>query len=81
MPEITVRQPNSVYEKAKDLATRDEISVNQLFIASAVSEKIAAVMTLEYLRSEAARGERKKSEYFLSLVPTGKLIANDEIAS
>jgi hypothetical protein len=80
MPVIAVRVPNSLYEKVKDLIAHGETSVNH-FLVSAVSEKIAAVMTLEYLRAAAARGERKWFEHFLSLVPTGKLIADDEIAS
>ena len=50
MTALTVRLPNSVHQKVKELAERDEISVNQ-FIASAVSEKMASVMTLDYLKS------------------------------
>ena len=41
---LTVRLPNSVHQKVKELALRDEISVNQ-FIAAVVSEKMASVMT------------------------------------
>ena len=46
MSALTVRLPNSVHQKVRELAERDEISVNQ-FIASAVSEKMASVMTLD----------------------------------
>ncbi|MEY3550903.1 MAG: hypothetical protein RL520_1571, partial [Pseudomonadota bacterium] len=38
MTALTVRLPNSVHQKVKELALRDEISVNQ-FIAAAVSAK------------------------------------------
>lgn len=48
MTALTLRLPNSVRQKVKELALRDEISVNQL-IAAAVSEKMASVMTLDYL--------------------------------
>jgi hypothetical protein len=41
--------PNSVHQKIKELAERDDIS-NQ-FIASAAAEKMASVMTLDYLKS------------------------------
>ena len=34
---LTVRLPNSVHQKVKELAERDDISVDQ-FIASAVAE-------------------------------------------
>ncbi len=53
MTALTVRLPNSVHQKVKELALRDEISVNQ-FIAAAVSEKMASVMTLDYLKLAAA---------------------------
>lgn len=46
-----------MHEKVRELALRDEISVNQ-FIAAAVSEKMASVMTLDYLKLEAAKGSR-----------------------
>jgi hypothetical protein len=49
MTALTVRLPNSVHQKIKELAARDEISVNQ-FIASAAAEKMASVMTLDYLK-------------------------------
>lgn len=48
MTTLTVRIPTSVHHTVKELPARDDISVNQ-FIASAVAEKIASVMTLDYL--------------------------------
>jgi len=45
MTALTVRLPNSFHQKIRELAERDEISVNQ-FIAAAVSERMASVMTL-----------------------------------
>ena len=53
MTALTIRLPNSVHQKIKELAQRDDISVNQ-FIASAAAEKMASVMTLDYLKAEAA---------------------------
>ena len=46
MTAFTVRLPNSVHQKVKESALRDEISVNQ-FIAAGVSEKMVSVMTLD----------------------------------
>jgi predicted transcriptional regulator len=80
MTVLTVRLPNSVHQKVKELAERDEISVNQ-FIASAVSEKMASVMTLDYLKSEAARGQSSDFDYFLSLVPSAPAMPGDELLS
>ncbi len=68
MTALTIRLPNSVHGKIRELAARDNISVNQ-FIASAASEKMASVMTLDYLRAEAALGRRKDFEHFLVAVP------------
>ena len=80
MTALTIRLPNSLHESIKALARKDGISVNQ-FIASAASEKMASFQTLDYLRREAALGERENFEQFLSLVPDVPAQAGDEIAS
>ena len=68
MSALTIRLPNSVHQKIKELALRDEISVNQ-FVASAAAEKMASVMTLDYLKAEAAKGKRSDFKKFLKMVP------------
>jgi predicted transcriptional regulator len=68
MTALTVRLPNSVHAKIRELAARDEISVNQ-FIASAAAEKLASMLTLDYLRQEAAQGRREDFERYLGAVP------------
>ena len=68
MTALTVRLPHSVHQKVKELAERDEISVNQ-FIASAVSEKMASVLTLDFLKSEAGKGRRDDFERYLRMAP------------
>jgi predicted transcriptional regulator len=69
MSALTIRLPNSVHQKIKELAERDEISVNQ-FIASAAAEKMASVMTpLDYLKAEAAKGKRNDFKKFMKMVP------------
>jgi predicted transcriptional regulator len=78
MTALTVRLPNSVHQKVKELALRDEISVNQ-FIAAAVSEKMASVMTLDYLKMEAAKGSRSDFDRFMNLVPNAPIAAGDEL--
>ena len=77
MAALTVRLPNSVHNKVRELAERDEISVNQ-FIASAVAEKMASVITLDYLKAEAAKGRRKDFKAFLAKVPSATPMAGDE---
>ena len=78
MTALTVRLPNSVHQKVKELALRDEISVNQ-FIAAAVSEKMASVMTLDYLKLEAAKGSRSDFDRFMNLVPNAPIAEGDEL--
>ncbi|MGA1296637.1 MAG: toxin-antitoxin system HicB family antitoxin [Burkholderiaceae bacterium] len=68
MTALTVRLPNSVHAKIRELAARDAISVNQ-FIASAAAEKLASMLTLDYLRQEAAQGRRADFERYLDAVP------------
>lgn len=77
MTALTVRLPNSVHQKVKELAERDEISVNQ-FIASAVSEKMASMMTLDFLKSEAAKGQRSDFDHYLSMVSNAPTLPGDE---
>ncbi|MBK5970402.1 MULTISPECIES: toxin-antitoxin system HicB family antitoxin [Thiorhodovibrio] len=77
MSALTVRLPNSVHQTIKELAARDEISVNQ-FIASAAAEKMAAVLTLDYLRTEAAKGRREDFLHLLDQVPDAPPLAGDE---
>ena len=76
MTALTVRLPNSVHQKVKELAERDEISVNQ-FIAAAVSEKMASVMTLDYLKAEAAKGNRSDFDRYMRLIPDFPAVAGD----
>ena len=68
MTALTVRLPNSVHAKIRELAARDEISVNQ-FIASAAAEKLASMLTLDYLRQESTQGRLQDFERYLNAVP------------
>lgn len=77
MTALTIRLPNSVHQKIKELAARDDVSVNQ-FIASAASEKMASVLTLDYLKAEAAKGKRSDFDHYLSMVPDVPAQAGDE---
>lgn len=68
MSALTIRIPESLHQNLKVLAEREGISANQ-FIASAVAEKMASVLTLNYLKSEAAQAKRGDFEAFLDAVP------------
>ena len=65
---LSVRLPDSLHKGVRELAEREGISINQ-FIATAVAEKLAALMTEEYLDERAQRGSRAKYEAALAQVP------------
>jgi predicted transcriptional regulator len=79
MSALTIRLPNSVHQKIEELAERDQISVNQ-FSASAAAEKMASVLTLDFLKAQAAKGHRKDLERYMGKVPDVPAQAGDEPA-
>lgn len=67
MSSISLRLPESLHRQARELAEREDISINQL-IATALAEKMSALMTSEYLTERAVRGSRKKFDRVLTKV-------------
>ena len=61
MNELTISLPHSLHSKLQQLAEREGISVDQL-AASALTEKIAALLTPDYLSERAKRGSRSRFE-------------------
>jgi len=78
MSAMSIRLPESLHERARELARREGISVNQL-IASALAEKISALDTVAYLEARAARGSAEVARAILGRVPSGPPIPGDEI--
>ncbi len=68
MSALSLRLPNFLHKQLGDLARREGVSIKQL-ISSAVAEKMAALMTAEYLQERAKRETRKKFEAVLAKVP------------
>ena len=54
MSTLTIQLPESLKKRIEALAAREGYSVSQ-FLASAAGEKLAVVLTMEYLRREAGR--------------------------
>lgn len=77
MSTLSLRLPDSLHLKVKELAERDDISINQ-FIATAVAEKMAALLTVEYLEERAARGSRAAFDRVLAKVPARAPLPGDE---
>lgn len=78
MSTLSVRLPDSMHDKIRELAKKEGISMNQL-INSAVSEKLAALMTVEYLRTKGQLSSREKFENVLSKVPDQEPEENDKL--
>ena len=57
MSALSVRLPDSLHDQVRALAKSDGISINQ-FVASAVAEKMSALLTEKYLQERAARGSK-----------------------
>ena len=68
MSTLNVNLPNSLHRKLEELSEREGIAADQ-FIATAVAEKMSALLTKEYLAERAERGSREKYERALSKVP------------
>lgn len=68
MSALSIRLPNSLHERVRDLAAREGISINQL-VATALAEKMSALMTADYLETRARRGSRAKFLAALARVP------------
>ena len=68
MSTLSLRIPESLHKKIKELSETEGISINQ-FLSSAAAEKMSALMTVSYLKSEAAKGSRKDFLAVLNKVP------------
>lgn len=78
MSTMSLRLPESLHERARELAKREGISINQL-IATALAEKISALDTIEYLEERAARSSREAYLEILSRVPSRPPDRGDEL--
>ena len=67
MSTLSIRLPNSLHKQLRELAKEEGVSMNQL-ISAAVGEKLAALMTLDYLEERAKRGSRKRYDSVLERV-------------
>jgi hypothetical protein len=78
MSTLSIRLPNSLHDKLRELARQEGTSINQ-FVSSAVAEKLAALLTEEYLETRARRGTRRKFDAVLRDVPDVEPAANDRL--
>lgn len=78
MSALSLRLPESIHRYIREIAKKEGVSINQ-FISSAVSEKISALMTEEYLEGRAKRAKKGDFRKILDKVPDRKPIPGDEL--
>jgi hypothetical protein len=71
MSALSLRLPNSLHERARELARREGVSINQL-VSAALAEKMSALLTEEYLEDRARRGSRARYLAALAHVPAAE---------
>jgi len=80
MSAISLRLPESLHKKAREIAAEENVSINQL-IAVALAEKISALSTADYLAARGARGDRAAFEKALSHVADRAPAEHDALPS
>ncbi len=68
MSTLSIRLPASLHRQLRTLAVKEGVSMNQL-ISSAVGEKLAALLTVDYLQERASRASRRAFDDVLRRVP------------
>ena len=75
---MTVELPESLKKTIEALAAKEGYSPSQ-FMASAAGEKLAVVLTMDYLRQEIAAGRREDFEKYLAASPDVPPMPGDEL--
>ena len=78
MGALSLRLPESIHRHIRDIAKAEGVSINQL-ISSAITEKISAIMTEEYLQQRADRANIKDMEAILNKVADRRPLKGDEL--
>ena len=78
MSALNLRLPDSVHRHIREIAKEDGVSIN-LFITSAVSEKISALTTENYIAARAKRARKGAFTKVLDRVPKRKPLPGDEL--
>lgn len=68
MSTLSLRLPESLHRQLKETARQEGVSINQ-FVSTAIAEKLACLMTADYLEQRARRGDRATFDRVLMNVP------------
>ena len=72
MSALSLRLPESLHAQVRELAERDNVSINQ-FVTLAVAEKVAVLRTLDYIEQRGQRGSRARFDRVLQKVAEANL--------
>jgi hypothetical protein len=78
MSTISLRLPNSLHERARELAAKENVSINQL-ITLALAEKVSALLAEDYLEERARRASKSKFRKAMNKVPDVPPDKGDEL--
>jgi hypothetical protein len=78
MSTISLRLPESLHARVRLLAHQESVSINQM-ITLALSEKIAALMTEDYLHARGKRADKQKFLKILKKVPNREPSSEDRL--
>jgi len=78
MSTVTVEIPESLKRSIEALAVQEGYSLSQ-FLVTAAGEKLAVVLTTDYLKREAAAGRREDFDRYLAAVPDAAPTESDRI--
>lgn len=78
MSTLSLRLPESLHKQLRKLAKKEGVSINQL-ATSALGEKIAALMTEDYLEQRARKGSLAQLDEVLAKVRDVPPIQGDEL--
>jgi len=68
MSAITLDIPESLHDKLKEIAERDNSTPEQLAVL-AIAEKLSCILTVDYLEARAHRAKPDRFDLLLSKVP------------
>ena len=80
MSTLTIELPESLKNNIEALAAKEGYTVSQ-FLASAAGEKLAVVLTMDFLHREASAGRRDDFEKYLAAVPNVAPPVSDRIGN
>ena len=78
MTTLSLRLPSTLHSRLREVAAQEGISINQL-VTLAAAEKVAAILTVDYLEQRARRANLRDFDRLLDRVPAAPPAPGDEL--